>query len=327
MLYPFDYKKQFNVIEVKMDTSIDFQYLNLDKVLYKLYNSNANGINLYLLVSLEKDYYIGDNLKKIIADLRKLVNNKEIIWNINGKLERFKVNKLSLFVGDVLNRHMFYYRHCADYFDKHNIDQEDLIPLDVRKQFEERSYIDGKQEGKDWFKDNIDAFNLFSDEKVLTKDYYIGDDITTIFEETENTPKLEYICYEHWLRQPEYRKTEQLFFRMIHDENCSSIDRCYTYEAEAFYNRLDKRGETPKYKDLFIKQSRKYLMDETIPAVVLSSGDVSNNLNIYYHGKTQPHFLIYKGKHFIHNKVGQSYLNAGLQGLSRYEQITIIDNI
>ncbi len=308
-----------------MGTNTNFQYLNLDKILHELYNSNIDNVNLYLLVSLEKDYYIGDNLKKIVLDLKRLIKGKEIIWNIYGKPEKFKVNKLSLFLGDTLNRHMFYYRHCAKYFDEHNIDQEELIPLEIRKQFEEISYKEGKQEGKDWFKDNIDAFNLFSDEKVLTKDFYIGDDITTIFEETDNTPKLEYICYGYWYNQPEYKKIEELFFKMIHDENCSSVDRCYTYEAESFYNRLDKRGETPKYKDLFIQQSKKYLMDETIPAIILSSTDTNNNLNIYYHGKTQPHFLIYKGKHFVHNKVGQSYLNCGLQGLLKYEQITIID--
>ena len=301
-----------------------FNYLDLDNVLNKFYNNGIHGINLYLLISLEKDYYMGENMKLIMSDLRRLMNNKEIIWNINGKLEKFKVNKLSLFVGDVLNRHMFYYRHCADYFDKHNIDQEDLIPLDIRKQFEERSYIEGKQEGKDWFKDNIDAFNLFSDEKVLTKDYYIGDDITTIFEETENTPKLEYICYEYWLKQSEYKIAIRDLLYLVSLDN-SLLDRCYTYEAEAFYNRLDKRDETPKYKNLFIQQSKKYLIDET-PAMALS--DVKgNHFDMYYGGMTPEHFIVFTGKKAKNNEEIRNLTQSGksLYEVANYKHITIMD--
>ena len=290
------------------EESLYFSYLNLEEILNKFYKNNIDNVDLILIISLEKDYYMGENMKLIMSDLRRLMNNKEIIWNINGKLEKFKVNKLSLFVGDVLNRHMFYYRHCADYFDKHNIDQEDLIPLDIREQFEEKSYIEGKQEGKDWFKDNIDAFNLFSDEKVLTKDYYIGDDITTIFEETENTPKLEYICYEHWYKQPEYKRIEEPLLKIIADPECSVIDRSYNYEADYFYDRLDKRGETPKYKDLFIQQSRKYLIDETMPLVSYTCKPINNVIEFYYYGKLSVHLDVYNGKKVKNNETINNYI-------------------
>ena len=119
--------------------SLFFDYLDLESILKRFYNDGVDRIDvtLILIISLEKDYYMGENMKLIMSDLRRLMNNKEIVWNVDGKLEKFKVDKLSLQVGDVLNRHMFYYRHCADYFDKHNIDQEELIPLEIRKDFEE----------------------------------------------------------------------------------------------------------------------------------------------------------------------------------------------
>ena len=290
------------------EESLYFSYLNLEEILNKFYKNNINNVDLTLIISLEKDYYMGENMKLIMSDLRRLMNNKEIIWNINGKLEKFKVNKLSLWVADVLNRHMFYYRHCADYFDKHNIDQEGLIPLEVRKDFKERSYIEGKQEGKDWFKSNIDAFNLFSDEKVLTKDYYISDDITTLFEETESTPKLEFICYEYWLKHPEYKRIEEPLLKMIADPDCSAIDRCYTHEAEYFYERLEKRNEAPKYKDLFIQQSRKYLIDETVPLVFYTCKPINDVIEFYYYGKLSMHLEMYNGARTKRNKAINNYI-------------------
>ena len=307
------------------EESLYFSYLNLEEILNKFYKNNINNVDLTLIISLEKDYYMGENMKLIMSDLRRLMNNKEIIWNINGKLEKFKVNKLSLFVGDVLNRHMFYYRHCADYFDKHNIDQEDLIPLDIRKQFEERSYIEGKQEGKDWFKDNIDAFNLFSDEKVLTKDYYIGDDITTIFEETENTPKLEYICYEHWLKHPRYNEIFNSLIELINMPD-SLIDRCYDYEADKFLQRLVKRNELPEYVPLFLQQSRKYLIDETVPSTIESSTNNPNNyMEIYYHGNVAEHYSVFLGKNASKNTVISKKLDNELSGIKNYSKVIIKD--
>ena len=301
-----------------------FDYLNLEEILNKFHKSNIDNVDLTLIISLEKDYYMGENMKLIMSDLRRLMNNKEIVWNIDGKLEKFKVNKLSLFVGDVLNRHMFYYRHCADYFDKNNIDQEELIPLEIRKDFEEKSYIEGKEEGKDWFKSNIDAFNLFSNEKVLTKDYYIGDDITTIFEETEDTPRLEYICYKHWYKQPEYKKIEEPLLKMIKDQKCSAIDRCYTHEAEYFYERLEKRNETPKYKDLFVQQSRKYLIDETVPMILNTYNRTNNTIEIYYYGKLPMHLETYNSIKTKKNKAICNYVrHYNLDNIGSNNRISI----
>ncbi len=40
-----------------------FNYLNLNKYLYELYKQGTDNINILLLVSLEKEYYEGENLK------------------------------------------------------------------------------------------------------------------------------------------------------------------------------------------------------------------------------------------------------------------------
>ena len=302
-----------------------FNYLNLEEILNKFHKSNINNVDLTLIISLEKDYYMGENMKLIMSDLRRLMNNKEIVWNIDGKLEKFKIRTLRFDVGDVLNRHMFYYRHCADYFDKNNIDQEELIPLEIRKDFEEKSYIEGKEEGKDWFKSNIDAFNLFSNEKVLTKDYYIGDDITTIFEETEDTPKLEYICYEHWYKHYNYNNIYEILLELTSKPDMI-MDRCYVYEANYFYNRLSMRGETPKYKNTFIQQSKKYLIDETAAMVILNSAnEPNNNFDMYYFGKLPHHFNVYYGKQAKNNQVLQDYIknNYLIRNLASISQVSI----
>ena len=296
-----------------------FNYLNLDELLNKFYKKGVTNIDIALIISLEKDYYMDESMKLIMSDLRRLMNNKEIVWNIGGKPEKFKVNKLSFFVGDVLNRHTLYYRHCADYFDKHNIDQEELIPLEIRKDFEEKSYIEGKEEGKDWFKSNIDAFNLFSNEKVLTKDYYIGDDITTIFEETEDTPKLEYICYEHWYKHYNYNNIYEILLELTSKPDMI-MDRCYVYEANYFYNRLSMRGETPKYKNTFIQQSKKYLIDETVAAAIMNAKMPNNNLNVYYYGKAPMHIITLTGNNAKRDYKLYNYLynTKALYGLAQY---------
>lgn len=308
-----------------MDNNIQyFNYLYLNEIFNKFYNNGVDNVDISLLISLEKEYYEGKNFKLIMSDLRKLMKNKEIICDINGKKEKFKINKLSLQVGDVLNRHMFYYRHCADYFKKHNVDREELIPEEIKQEFESISYEEGKQEGKDWFKDNIDAINLFSDDKVLTKDFFIGDDITTIFEETEETPKLEYICYEHWLKHPRYDKINKTIIDICNNKDCSFVDRCYTYEAECFYNRLAKRNEAPEFRNLFIQQSKKYLIDETAPSTIENSTNTPNNYTeIYYHGLVASHYLVFLSRHAKNNKIVKESVDTVLSGIKNYTQITI----
>lgn len=299
-----------------------FNYLNLVETLNRFYKFDIDTVNVTLLVSLEREYYEGKNMKLIMSDLKHLFKNKEIICEINSKTEKFKINRLSLQVGDVLNRHMLYYRHCAQYFDEHNINDENLIPLEIREYFEKISYEEGKQEGKEWFKNNLKAFNLFSDEKVLTKDVYIGDDITEIFAETEDTPALDYICYEHWLsKEKRYKEIKEGILELCNINN-SIISGCYDYEIECFLKRLERRNEAPKYTDLFIKQSLKYLIDETIPPTI-ENARKNNYFEIYYGGFLDQHIKVYNGRRALNNKVIRSYVRGKLNGIDKNTYITI----
>ena len=97
------------------------------------------------------------------------------------------------------------------------------------------------------------------------------------------------------------------------------MDRCYVYEANYFYNRLSMRGETPKYKNTFIQQSKKYLIDETVAAAIMNAKMPNNNLNVYYYGKTPTHIITFTGKNArkdykLHNYL---YNTKALYGLTK----------
>ncbi|MDD2840373.1 MAG: hypothetical protein PHY80_04610 [Rickettsiales bacterium] len=306
-----------------MEKNLYFSYLGLNERLYQFYERGVKDIDCNLIISLEKEYYQGENMKLIMADLRKLMSNKKISMDYNGIKEEFNIKKIGLFVGDTVNRHNLYYRYCAKYFDEHNIDKEELIPLKVKEQFQKEAYIAGTQEGKDWFKDNLEAIQLFSDEKKLTRDFKITDEITTIFKETETTPKLEYICYNYWYTHQKYKEIETALMELYKLQN-SVIEKVYNQEAEYFYERFERRNEAPKYKNLFIQQSKKYLIDETIPAVILNSNKEPNNFfDFYYYGKLPHHFEVYNGKRANNNLIIQKYLETVLYGINDYARITL----
>ena len=183
-----------------MQNNLHFFYLGLDEMLRKYRDNNIREIETSLLISLEKEYYTGSNMELIVKDLKNLTKNKKIIKELDGRSEEFQIKNINIFIGDALNHHMFYYRYCADYFDKHNIDDENLIPKNIKKEFIEKSYIDGMKEGEEWFRNNYKALQLFSNEKQLTQDYDIHNDITTLFEETEDTPKLTFLRYNYFYK-------------------------------------------------------------------------------------------------------------------------------
>ena len=306
-----------------MQNNLHFFYLGLDEMLKKYRDNNIREIEASLLISLEKEYYAGTNMKLIIKDLKNLTKNKKIVKELDGKLEEFQIKNINIFIGDALNHHMFYYRHCADYFDKHNIDDENLIPKNIKKEFIEKSYIDGMKEGEEWFRNNYKALQLFSNEKQLTQDYDIHNDITTLFEETEDTPKLTFLRYNYFYQNQEYHRLKTIFDNMLLTPGCEIVDRCYLHEAESFYKRLESRNETPKYKELFIKQSKKYLIDETIPTLMFNQKNEKNNyFDIYYFGTTPNHYLVYDGKKGIKNKIIQNFVKNDLFRINECRQIS-----
>lgn len=132
-----------------MENNLHFFYLGLDEMLKKYRDNNIREIETSLLISLEKEYYTGTSMELIMKDLKKLTKNKKIVRELDGKLEEFQIKNINIFIGDALNHHMFYYRYCVKYFDEHNISDENLIPEDIKKEFIERSYIDGINEGKE----------------------------------------------------------------------------------------------------------------------------------------------------------------------------------
>ena len=299
-----------------MDNKLYYNYLNLSEVLEGFYKNNIDNITLTLLISLGNSYYMGDNFKMIISDLQKLLKGKIIKY----KDKEFKVNKLTLMVGDTLRRHVFYYNHCAEYFKKHNIDKEELIPLEIRKEFDNISYQDGLEESKEWLLKNIDGINSFSNDKKIDDSFKTNNDITTIFEETDLMQKLEYMSYNHYYNNPKYKDIENKL-KVAMKISDGLINRCYDFEANTFCNRLLRRGEVIDFKDLFIQQSKKYLFDETIPVAIRMS--LNNNCDIYYHSNTPLHCIIYNGKNVKNNKELNEYVLNNLNEIRQYIQVTI----
>ena len=175
-----------------INDNLAFKYLGLKKYLLELHQMGINDVNLFLLISLEKEYYEGDNLAKIINDLMKLSNN--LVLNINNEIVKFKVNKISFDVGDILNRHRWIYRYNEKYMLDNGLtdNQEDKIPLDVEEQIKAKAYETGKNQGFDWFKNNcVDAINIILPKnEQISKDLSLNNDITKIFNGNDNIPEI-----------------------------------------------------------------------------------------------------------------------------------------
>jgi len=302
--------------------NLEFKYLNLNKYLLKMYEQGIQDINLFLLVSLEKEYYEGDNLKKIITDLVKLSNN--IVLNINGKDVKFKVNKISLDVGDILNRHNVTYRHNRDYMLKNNLTDEKQIPQNIMKEFEENSYNISKQQGIDWFKNHaIEAINsLLPNRKQINKDFQLTTGITEIFEGDNEVPAIDYICAEHWLKHPKYNKILEII-NEIRNLPFSILEKCYNSEAKAFFDRLVKRGEeVENFVDMFMKYSKDYLVEETIEKAIVHK-NADNIFEFYYNGLELNHCSIFRTNKAHKNKIIRNYIENDLSGMMNINRITI----
>jgi len=188
---------------------LEFNYLNLEKYLYEMYKRGIDNINFIFLVSPENPNYHGEHFKKVLADIKKLINN--FVFEFDNKKVKFKVDKIYLNVGDVLNRYNSLYRYYENYLNKNNLTEETQIPENIRNEIMEKSYKDGKQLGKDWFRDNmVDALNLLvSDNNKISKSLKIGDGITDVYAGDENIPEIKYICHEYWLNNPDFEKIKK----------------------------------------------------------------------------------------------------------------------
>jgi len=67
---------------------------------------------------------------------------------------------------------------------------------------------------------------------------------------------------------------------------------------------------------LFIKQSKKYLIDETIPAVIKHS-DFDNLLEFYFGGRENNHTQVCKGRKAQNDSTLKKYFNGKLKGADK----------
>ncbi|HSQ97368.1 MAG TPA: hypothetical protein VLL98_01470 [Rickettsiales bacterium] len=312
--------KIYNIDSNQENQVLEFEYLNLEKCLYNIYQQGINNINIILLVSLETDYYERENLKKIILDLKRLSNN--LVCSIDNKDIKFKVNKISLDVGDVLNRHIWTYRLIEKFLLENNLTKEEEISNNVIEKITIEAYKKGKQQGIDWFKNHATyAIDSILPNNKISTDFQLTDGITTIYDGDENTPKIEYICAKYWLDHPQYKTIENII-NIIRNLPYSILEKTYEREARDFLKRLERRGKVQSFPELFVKYSKKYLAEETVEKPLLYQ-DAPNNLEFYY-GKTDPdHIKVFKTKKAQKNKIIRSYLKDDLLRTLIQEQIAI----
>ncbi len=283
----------FNANDNYTAINLEFNYLNLRKYLIDLYNQKQTEIEIFLTISLEKEYYEGEHLKQILLDIQKLSQN--LVLSINGKDIKFKVNTIKMVVGDVLNRHRWIYRGQAKYMLEHNLTIEDTITPNIKKEIASRAYIQGKEQGFDWFKRNIESFNLLFGDKKLNKNFQLGNEITQIFDGNENCPPMYYICYEYWYKHPKYNEIQNALTKVRSLPN-SIVERAYNYESEYFLRRLKNRNEIIEFENMFLKYSKDYLVDETIKNSLIYQINKFFLIELYYYGKEGKFTTVFKGK-------------------------------
>lgn len=311
----------FSVENDYTNGGLEFNYLSLRKYLLKMYEQGIQDINIFLLISLEKEYYQGENFKKIIQDFIKLSNN--LTLNIDGKDIKFKVNKISLDVGDTANKWRWIYRYNEKYMLEHNLDNEEDILENVVKEIANKSYETAKQQGKDWFKDHaVDALNLIlPQQKQITKDFKLTDAITEIFEGNNEIPRIEYICYDYWVNDPKYKTIEKALLEVRNLEN-SVVEQAYDHEVKYYIDRTSKKNECAKFPEMFFKYSKMYQFEETMP-MVIKYQNVKNNFEFYWFGRESCYTEVFRGKKAQNNKIIKSNLENDLTGITDRRYISI----
>jgi len=316
--------KKVDFKENKIPTShstTNFHYNNLNQILFDLHQKNIKSITISLLISLEKEYYEGDNLINILKDLKRLTHNKTIHLDYNSVQTDFEVSKIQIEVGDTLNRHMWYYRFCEEYLLENNLDEEKQIPEAIRNEFNKKAYKKGKEQGLDWFARNIEAVNsLMPENHKLIPSFKLKNEITTLYQGDETYPEIEFVCYEYWLNYPRYKAVENALTE-VRNLPDSIIERAYNHEANYFYERLSKRQDIHQ-KDLFIKQSKKYLIDETMPSIIKHSNH-NNLLEFYFGGRENNHTQVCKGKKAQRDLRLKKYFETSLKGADKRKFIGI----
>lgn len=313
------------IIDYSCD-NLDFKYLNLNKYLLKMYEQGIQDINIFLLISLETEYYQGENFKKIIKDLINLSKNLVMDFDIldeNGKPTgkktekvKFKVNKISIDVGDTANRWRWIYRYNEKYMLENNLINEEDLPQNIVEQIKTQSYETAKQQGKDWFKDHaVDTINLILPKKhQITKDFQLNEAITNIFGGNNEIPQIEYICYDHWLNHSKYKAIEKALLAVRNLED-SVVEKAYDHEVKYYIARMDKKDIFAEFPKMFFKYSKLYQFDETMPMVIRHQ-DVKNNFEFYWFGRESCYTEVFRGKKVQNNEIIKHHLANELKGIA-----------
>jgi len=282
--------------------SIDRNKLNLE--LDKIHNEN---IIINLPISIEKNIY-NEHLSNFFQFITKT------IFSISTTC---KCSCIQLDVGDILNRHNWYYRYCEQYMFKKKINKEEQIPKKIRESFYKKAYIAGQKQGENWLKENISYINqLIPKEYKLNKDFQIKDGITILYKGDKNNPKIEYISHKYWLEHKKYKKIKKQLEEICATDD-SVVDRSIKYTSKNFYNLVK---ESIKYKELFIKQSYKYLFDETISATIMSN---QHNCLEFYCGNEIPPIQALRGRKAQKSIIIKKYLDKDLEGIKNRKFIPI----
>jgi len=291
-----------------MDITNNFLY----KTITKSYKSNK--VILDLLISIEKKCYNDNNFFCLCKKIKNFFNE-----NNDHKVKTFQIN-----IGDILNRHNWYYRYCEKYISDNNLIGESQIPKEICNRFHKESYVKGSQQGKEWFKKNLNAINqLIPKSSRLDKDFQINNNITVLYKGNKNNPRIEYICYEYWLKHPKYKIVERTLNEACKIDN-SVINRAFFYEINYFYNLYLKKGGFIKNEILFKQQSFKYLFDETIPYIIKHQKH-HNLIELYVNSVESKITQTFRGRKAQKNLAIKKLMEKGqsLEGADQRKFITI----
>lgn len=297
-----------------------YVYDSLSFHLENLRKRKIDSVDIHLLVSLGRGYYCGKLFSDFCKNFKeKLLNGSNYILNNSNKL---KVNSLSLAVGDILNRHNCYYAFCEQYMSEKNINSELDIPEKIRTEFNRQSFIESEKQGREWLSANIEAVNqLIPQEYKLRKGFELEDKITTLFAGNKTSPKINCISYNYWMSHSKYSPIEKALGELCSLNN-SLLERHYQHESKYFYEKSLRAGKKIKYKDLFIKQSYKYLFNETIP-FILKHSEQNNILEFYLNGSELQTSLVFRGRKAQNNPLIKKYLQGPLKGADQRKFVSV----
>jgi len=157
---------------------------------------------------------------------------------------------------------------------------------------------------------------------LANKDYKITNNISILYKGDKNNPKVELVCYEHWLNHPKYKVIEKTLKEVCQTGN--EIERSLLHESNYFYTRYSKRKLNITNKRLFLKKSYDYLFDETI-AYILRNHTSKNILEFYFGGGDLKISLTFKGHKIQKNLTIKKLMEKGnpLEGADQRKFISI----